>query len=88
MTVFDLRHLYECNNPDRHFFDRDTMRFFGDTMSNFGVRDGGEVKTITACGIETVDVWELYRKHPVKSGLHGHCGYFSKSNFREIGSWR
>jgi hypothetical protein len=87
MTVFDLRHLYECNNPNGHFFDMRTMHFFGDTMRNFGVRDGGEVKTITAGGIEMVGVWELYRKHPVKSGMHGHCAYFRKIDAQEVGTW-
>lgn len=28
-------------NTTGHFFDRDTMRFFGDTMANFGVRYEG-----------------------------------------------
>jgi hypothetical protein len=61
------------------------MRFFGDTMSNFGVRDGGKVNTLTAKGINKgVEVWELYRKRPVKGGLHGFCRYFSKDNGREI----
>ena len=25
----------------KHFFDRDTLKFFGDSMSNFGVRREG-----------------------------------------------
>jgi hypothetical protein len=41
-----------------HFFDRDTIR-------NFGMRDGGKVKTLTVNGIDEVEVWELYRKRPV-----------------------
>ena len=43
----------------RHFFDRQTMRFFGDTMRNFGsYRDaGGNVY--------------LYRRKAVKHGLRG-----------------
>jgi hypothetical protein len=65
------------------------MRFFGDTMRNFGARDGGTVDTISIEGINKgVEVWELYRKRPVKHGLHGHCAYFAKADFREIGSWR
>jgi hypothetical protein len=84
MTAFDLKYLYERNNPEGHFFDRDTMRFFGDTMRNFGVYDGGTVKTITGNGVEEEEVWELYRKRPVKNGLHGHCRYFSKKEGQEI----
>jgi hypothetical protein len=84
MTILELRHLYKHNNPEGHFFDRKTMSFFGDTMSNFGVRDGGEIKTLTEKGVENAEVWELYRKRPVKNGLHGRCRYFSKSTGRQI----
>jgi hypothetical protein len=89
MKASELKHLYERNNPEGHFFDRDTMRFFGNTMRNFGVRDGGKVDTLATEGLRKgVEVWELYRKRPVKYGLHGHCCYFSKLNLREISSWR
>jgi hypothetical protein len=89
MKASELKYMYERNNPGGHFFDRDTMRFFGDTMRNFGVRDGGRVDTLTTEGINKgVEVWELYRKRPVKCGLHGYCSYFSKADFREIGTWR
>jgi hypothetical protein len=86
MTASELKYLYEKNNPEGHFFDRDTMRFFGDTMSNFGVRDAGEKMVVSTSGIEyNVGLWELYRKRPVKYGLHGHCFYFRKDNGQEVG---
>jgi hypothetical protein len=88
MTASQLKALYERNNPEGHFFDRETMRFFGDTMQNFGVRDFGTVKTITSNGVETVAVWELYRKRPVKNGLHGFCSLFRKDNGHELATWR
>jgi hypothetical protein len=84
MTASTLKYVYERNNPEGHFFDRCTMRFFGDTMRNFGVRDGGKVRTITVNGIEEVDVWELYRKRPVKGGVHGFFRYFRKDNGQEV----
>ena len=56
MTPFDLKYHHERLNPDSHFFDRDTMRFFGDTMGNYGV-------------ITHEDCYELRRKRPVKHGL-------------------
>jgi hypothetical protein len=84
MTASELKYLYERNNPEGHFFDRRTMRFFGDTMRNFGVRDGKKVKTITSSGVAEVEVWELYRKRPVKGGLHGFCRYFSKDKGDEM----
>jgi hypothetical protein len=87
MTAYGLKYLYERNNPEGCFFDRKTMRFFGDTMQNFGVRDGGKVNTLTKNGVETVEVWELYRKRPIKGGRYGFCGYFSKKDGAELSSF-
>ena len=42
-----------------YFFDSETMKFFGDTMKNFGAR-------VNDCG-QLV----LYRRRPVKHGLAG-----------------
>jgi hypothetical protein len=88
MTASDLKYLYGRNNPGGHFFDRDTMRFFGDTMRNFGVRDGGKISAVTGDGISGVEVWELFRKRPIKGGLHGFCRYFRKDNGKEVFNWR
>jgi hypothetical protein len=84
MTVSELKYLYEKNNPSGHFFDRSTMRFFGDTMRNFGVSDGGKIKTLAENGMEEVEVWRLYRRRPVKCGLHGFCRYFRKDSGSEV----
>lgn len=56
-TSSDLKYIYQQNNPNGHFFDRKTMKFFGDTMRNFGVRrtEDGNI--------------ELYRRKPVMHGL-------------------
>jgi hypothetical protein len=87
MTASELKYLYERNNPEGHYFDRKTMRFFGDTMYNFGVRDGGKVHTITDSGIEEVETWELYRRRPVHGGRHGFAALFRKDNGKELTNW-
>jgi hypothetical protein len=87
MTASELKRLYERNNPEGHYFDRKTMRFFGDTMGNFGVRDGGKVRTITDSGVEEVETWELYRKRPVY-GLYGFVTLFRKDNGNELSDWK
>lgn len=39
MTPSQIRQAYESHNEgSRHFFDRATMRFFGDTMRSYGAR--------------------------------------------------
>ena len=67
MTPSELKYHHLRLNPDSHFFDRDTMRFFGDTMSNYGV-------------ITHEDCYELRRKRPVKHGLQATV-YFDKETF-------
>lgn len=61
-TASDLKYWHELLNPDSKFFERKTMRFFGDSMANYGI------KTHT-------NYIELYRRKPVKGGLQS-SAYF------------
>lgn len=74
-TASDLRAFVEASGKSPFFFDRQTMRVWGDTMANYGVR-----KTT----IETYDgplqVWELFRHRPVKNGLQS-SAYFCCDTF-------
>lgn len=68
---------YHVERTGSNFFERKTMQFFGDHMSNYGVRK----TTITTWTSETpVDVYELYRRHPVKHGLSD-SAYFNATTF-------
>lgn len=69
MTAAELKYQVE-RGEDHFFFTRETMRFFGDTMRNYGVRDAG-------------NLWELYRKHPVKQGLDS-SAYFDKQTYSQV----
>ena len=69
----DLKWLMEYPGVDRSkksrgFFSRDNMKFFGDTMSNFGLRKPKEIEDIMG---DIRFAYELYRKRPVKNGLDG-----------------
>lgn len=68
MTPSELKRQYESAHPNGLFFSRNNMKFLGDTMSNYGVRDAGSH-------------WELYRKKPVKQGVRNSM-YFDKITFR------
>lgn len=74
-----LAALMEDRGTESHFFTRSAMRFFGDSMGNYGVR-AGIVNTYTG---ETRDVWELYRRRPVKHGLQS-SAYFDRSTFERV----
>lgn len=59
MNASDLKARYSALNGG-HFFDRDTMKFFGDTMRNYGVR---------TLNVDGATWYELHRKRTVKHGL-------------------
>jgi hypothetical protein len=70
MTSSELKELHEYHNPESFYFDRKTMRFFGDTMKNYGVR------RISANTVE------LYRKKPVKHGLQN-SAFFNTVTYKK-----
>lgn len=70
MTPSELKREVEQTPSERFFFTPEAMRFFGDTMSNYGVRSAGKN-------------WELYRKRPVKHGQKGST-YFDKKTFKRV----
>jgi hypothetical protein len=89
MTSSELKYLIMEYNPDAHFFDAKTMKFFGDTMRNFGTRSATIRTNYDASGNFTihegqeVEVWELYRRRPVKHGLKS-SHFFDKAAFQEV----
>lgn len=86
MTPSELKYNVLKNNPESHFFDSDAMRFYGDTMRNYGVKlvlvelddafneDGTRTRA---------KAYELYRKRPVKDGVRRSI-FFSPDDFRII----
>jgi hypothetical protein len=92
MTPSDLKYHVQQANTEGHYFDRSSMRFFGDTMANYGCRsavvranydvDGLYVGDIDEGGV-LIEVWELYRKRAVKHGLKDSV-YFAKDDYRRV----
>ena len=74
MTPSELKHKITQTGEEPYFFSRETMRFFGDTMANFGCRRAEHKGTLC---------WELYRKRPVRHGLQGSF-YFDQQTFRRV----
>jgi hypothetical protein len=70
MRPCELKRNAERSDLGKLFFVRETMKFFGDTMANYGVRDAG-------------DSWELHRKRPVRNGLRS-SHFFNKLTFELI----
>ena len=76
MTASELK--YKVEDTGSYFFTRNSMKFFGDTMRNYGVR-----KATIEKNSEAVEVWELYRRRPVKHGLQT-SAYFDKVTFDRV----
>jgi hypothetical protein len=79
-TPSDLKYYVEEAGRDPHFFARETMRFFGDTMKNYAVRQPREIQTRTG---EIVLAYELVRKKPVKHGIQSST-FFDADNFKRV----
>lgn len=76
MTASELKYKIEQAGQEPHFFTRSTMKFFGDTMANYGVRSA----VIDTWTEDKVEVWELYRRRSVKHGLNK-SAYFDKVTY-------
>ena len=74
-TSSDLKYDVEHAGLSPEFFTRKTMKFFGDTMANYGVRQN----TIN----DGVEVYELYRRRPVKHALQT-SAYFDRTTFQRV----
>ncbi len=87
MNSSELKYNVETKTTS-NFFSRDSMKFFGDTMRNYGVCSAtiqtnyDENDNWVDNGV-MVEVWELYRKHAVKHGLKS-SAYFSKKTFERV----
>lgn len=79
MTPAELKAHVENAGHERHFFNRATMKFFGDTMANYGVR---AKPVMVPTYSEVVECWELYRRRPNKKGLQG-SAYFCTQTFQQ-----
>ena len=80
MTPSELKALHEQHNPSSSFFSRDSMRFGGDTMRNYGVV---AVELHSADRGAPVQAWELFRRRPVKFGQHS-SAFFDAVTFKRI----
>ena len=78
MTASQLKFYHELHHPNSYFFTRETMRCWGDKMSNFGC-----INT----KLNDIDVYCLYRKKMISAQhkylMDSHY-YFDAQTFRRI----
>ena len=79
MTASTLK--FKVQRTGSHFFDRDSMRFFGDTMSNYYV--SRYIVGITDSMGDIHQCYALTRRHAVKDNQQG-TAYFDTETFEHI----
>ena len=64
-NINDLIKEYYIENPDGHYFDKDTLKFFGERISDMRLLKG-TVKVKNVCGVsrEAYCISRLQRKYP------------------------
>jgi hypothetical protein len=85
MNASTLKFYYQKHNPNGYFFSRRTMRFFGDTMRNYGVKSRRFLNGPGKHG-PGADFWELWRKTPVNGGLR-ESAFFNKQSFQHVSAF-
>lgn len=78
MDVRELRLAVEARGSK--FFDKDAMKCFGDTFSNYYV--AAKPMLVEAASGSTM-CWLLKRRRPVKMGLQS-TAYFACDDFRRV----
>jgi len=76
----DLKFAIESARQEPYFFTRDSMKFFGDTMANYGIRQPVTVTTVSG---DKVPAYELVRRRPVKHGLK-ESAFFHAETFARV----
>lgn len=79
MTASELKRKIENNGHEPHFFTHKTMKFFGDTMKNYGARE----TKIDTYSDKSLPVYELYRRRAVKHGLNS-SAYFNRETLERV----
>lgn len=75
MKASDLK--YHVGNTGSNFFCWCSMKFLGDTMKNYGVREN-YLETYSG---DVIPVYELFRRSPVKGGVIS-SAYFNRETFK------
>lgn len=82
MNIYSFIEKYRENNPKGHFFDEDTLKFFGERKSEMRVFKNTE-KVIKCGELHTCYVVStLQRKAP--GGPKRRLAYFDNVTFKEI----
>lgn len=81
--IYDLRNAYFRTHPNGHWFDRDTLAFFGESLSTMRLLKGTyRVKDFTGEEHSCYKVSKLSRKYP--GGPKRTYAYFDVNTLNDI----
>jgi hypothetical protein len=73
---------YNVSKAEPFFFSRNSMKFFGDTMTNYSVPKNPI--TITDFENKSVQVYQLKRKKPVGHSRNQETTFFDAITFKRV----
>ncbi len=83
MKIHELIKAYYKKNPDGHYFDKDTLRFFGERISDMYVlKNTVKIKDISGEEHEAYVISRLQRNHP--GGPRRTYAYFDVETLNDI----
>lgn len=83
ISVYSLYDQHIRKNPNSHYFDRDTLRFFGESFSTMNVlKHTVEIKDISGEMHTCYVLSKLQRKHPM--GARRTHDYFDINTFKHV----
>ena len=83
MTVYELKEQYYRKHPNGHFFDRQTLKFFGETLSTMHVwKNTVQKKDIMGKMHTCYILSSLQRNHPC--GARRVCHYFDVETLDDV----
>ena len=83
MTVYGLIQRYYEHNPNGHYFDSDTLRFFGERISEMRVlKDTVKIKSAGGEEHECYCLSKRSRKYP--GGPRRTYAYFDITTFEDV----
>ena len=83
MTVSDLIFEHNSRHPDSHFFEKETLAFFGENLDEMEVKD--ETVTIKDCYGKEHECFVLTTiQNDEILGSQPHTFFFEKGTFNEI----
>lgn len=81
--IYDLRNAYLCTHPNGHWFDSDTLAFFGESLSTMYLLKGTyRVKDCLGVEHSCYKVSKLSRKYP--GGPRRTYAYFDVNTFDDV----